>query len=242
MFIAAYPPADVREHFGDLVARLAVARPMPPGCSTRLATPDRWHLTLAFLGDLTEGQADDAADALRDLRVGPPTVRITGGSRFGRGRFTIMVADLRDVAAEPRGKDAVAERGGVDAAAERGEEDAVAERSGVDRVAERGGEDRVAERGGEDAVAERKALAGLADAVRKALRRRRVPFDHKPFRPHITIARPGDRLPAAELAADLAALDAYEGPSWTVDEVRLVRSFMGPRPEYESITTVALTP
>ncbi|GAA2592326.1 RNA 2',3'-cyclic phosphodiesterase [Dactylosporangium fulvum] len=206
LFIAAYPPADVREHFGDLVARLAVARPMPPGRSTRLATPDRWHLTLAFLGDLTEGQADGAADALRDLRVSPPTVRITGGSRFGRGRFTIMVADVKKAATGRRD------------------------------------EDTAAERRDEGVAAESRELAGLADAVRKALRRRRVPFDHKPFRPHITIARPGDRLPAAELAADLSVLDAYEGPLWTVDEVRLVRSFMGPRPEYEPITTVALTP
>jgi 2'-5' RNA ligase len=63
----------------------------------------------------------------------------------------------------------------------------------------------------------------------------KLPFDRKPMRPHVTVARPGDRITAIELAGDLAALDAYEGPEWTVDEIRLMRSHLGPHPTYDVI-------
>lgn len=78
-------------------------------------------------------------------------------------------------------------------------------------------------------------LRALSDRVRRQLKRARVPYDLKPFQPHLTLARPGDRLSADELAADLALLREYEGPEWTVDELRLVRSYQGPKPEYELV-------
>jgi RNA 2',3'-cyclic 3'-phosphodiesterase len=84
-------------------------------------------------------------------------------------------------------------------------------------------------------------LRSLGDAVRRELRRARVHFDHKPFRPHLTFARPGERLGAEDLAADLAALREYEGPGWTVDAVHLVRSQLGPKPVHERIATIPLT-
>ncbi|GGM15562.1 2'-5' RNA ligase family protein [Dactylosporangium sucinum] len=205
LFIAAYPPEDVRAHFGAMVSRLAVARPMPPGRSTRLATPERWHITIAFLGDVPDEQADLAVELLHGLSAEPPTVRIAGGGRFGRGRFTTLLAKVRE------------EAGGVGQ-----------EAGGVGR---RG---RLAEGGGS-------RLAALGHEVRRSLRRRRLPFDRKPLQPHVTIARPGDRLSAGELAADLAALDEYESPLWPVDELRLVRSFLGPNPAYEPLATVALS-
>ncbi|HLV58836.1 MAG TPA: RNA 2',3'-cyclic phosphodiesterase [Natronosporangium sp.] len=83
-------------------------------------------------------------------------------------------------------------------------------------------------------------LRSLGDAVRAHLRRRRVAYDPKPLRPHLTFARPGDRLPEADLAADLATLSGYEGPGWTVDEVYLVRSHPGPRPVHERLVGVSL--
>jgi 2'-5' RNA ligase len=83
-------------------------------------------------------------------------------------------------------------------------------------------------------------LRSLGDALRKELRRARVPYDHKPLRPHLTFARPGERLPAADLAADLAALREYEGPGWTVEAVHLVRSQLGPKPVHDRIATVPL--
>jgi 2'-5' RNA ligase len=84
-------------------------------------------------------------------------------------------------------------------------------------------------------------LRALAGAVRRELRGAGLPFDPKPLRPHLTIARPGERLPVADLAADLATLrSSYEGPEWTVEAVRLVRSRLGSQPVYERLTTVPL--
>jgi 2'-5' RNA ligase len=83
-------------------------------------------------------------------------------------------------------------------------------------------------------------LAALATTVRRELRSARLPFDRKPFKPHLTLARPGDRVTAADLSADLAALAAYEGPQWTVDAVRLVRSTLGPQPRHEPVLEAGL--
>jgi 2'-5' RNA ligase len=85
-------------------------------------------------------------------------------------------------------------------------------------------------------------LRDLTGAVRRELRRAKLPYDGKPLRPHITLARPGDRLPPELIAADLAALAAYDGPQWTVDEVRLVRSHLGPKPRYEPVGRFTLAP
>lgn len=86
-------------------------------------------------------------------------------------------------------------------------------------------------------------LAGLSSigrAVRRELRRARFPVDRKPFRPHLTLARPGDRLTAEELAADVAALVEYEGLEWPVTALHLVRSTLGPKPAHQSLVTVPL--
>jgi RNA 2',3'-cyclic 3'-phosphodiesterase len=82
------------------------------------------------------------------------------------------------------------------------------------------------------------AFRSLGDSVRRELRRARIPYDHKPLRPHLTFARPGERLPADDVAADLVRLREYEGPDWMVDAVHLVRSQLGPRPVHERIATV----
>jgi 2'-5' RNA ligase len=47
-------------------------------------------------------------------------------------------------------------------------------------------------------------------------------------------------VPVADLAADLAALRAYEGPAWTVDAVHLVRSHLGPEPLHERVAAAPL--
>jgi 2'-5' RNA ligase len=83
------------------------------------------------------------------------------------------------------------------------------------------------------------ALSALADRVRRELRRARVPFDYKPFKPHLTLARPGDRLAEERLRSDLAALDTYVGPEWTVDAVHLYSSELGPKPRYERLASIA---
>lgn len=85
------------------------------------------------------------------------------------------------------------------------------------------------------------ALRALGDSMRRELRRARVPCDRKPMHAHLTLARPGGRLPPAEVAADLSELAGYEGPEWTLDVVQLVRSHLGPAPVYEPLVACPLT-
>jgi RNA 2',3'-cyclic 3'-phosphodiesterase len=84
------------------------------------------------------------------------------------------------------------------------------------------------------------ALRAVSAAVSAALRKARLPFDHKPFRPHLTIARPGDRLPREAIRADVEALRGYQGPTWTLGEIALVRSHLGPHPTYDLLHTAPL--
>jgi 2'-5' RNA ligase len=185
LFVAAYPPPDVRADFARAVRTLSVAQPRPPGRSVRLAPDDQWHLTLAFLGDVPEANVDRAVAAVASTAAahGPVTVRIAGGGTFGRGRFTVLWAGLT------------------------GE---------TDRV---------------------RTVAG---DLNRHLRAAKLPYDHKPMRAHVTVARPGDRLTPAERAGDLATLTEYEGPEWTVDEIRLMRSHLGPKPTYDVVHSATL--
>jgi 2'-5' RNA ligase len=83
---------------------------------------------------------------------------------------------------------------------------------------------------------ETERLATLTRAVRRELRRARLPYDERPWKPHLTIARPGDRVDRAQLGADRAALAAYHGPPWSASELVLVRSHLGPKPSYDRLT------
>ncbi|GAA2509685.1 RNA 2',3'-cyclic phosphodiesterase [Pilimelia columellifera] len=82
------------------------------------------------------------------------------------------------------------------------------------------------------------ALHTLVRATRAQLRKTRLPSDRRPLRPHLTLARPGDRV---DVRADLAALDGYQGPEWTIDELCLVRSELGPAPEHRVIARAPLS-
>jgi 2'-5' RNA ligase len=75
-------------------------------------------------------------------------------------------------------------------------------------------------------------LQSLAGTVRAKLRRTHLPYDRKPFRPHLTIARPGQRLPRDQINADVAALASYTGPTWRLTELILVESHQGPHPAH----------
>jgi RNA 2',3'-cyclic 3'-phosphodiesterase len=177
LFIAAYLPPEVERHFAATVGTLAVAGPMPEGQSLRLVPAEQWHMTLAFIGEVDDARADDAAEVLRALPPLAPQVRIEGGGRFGRGKFTTLVAKVDG------------------------------------------------------------DVAPLGAAVRAQLKKRRLPFDRRPLQPHVTVARPGDRLPQQDLAADLEVLRTYQGPQWRVDDIRLMKSELGPRPTYEVLAT-----
>lgn len=196
LFAAVYPPAAVVADLATAITKLSIWHAAADGINVRLAPPEQLHVTLAFLGEVPDARLPDVQAAIgagvaawaagwRDPRQrtqphpGPLVVRLAGGGRFGRGRFTVLWVGLRGEVA---------------------------------------------------------GLGDLATAVRRQLRRARLPFDVKPLRPHLTIARPGERLPADQLTADRAALDGYEGPKWTVDELHLVRSYQGPKPRYEHLT------
>ncbi|MGW2623433.1 RNA 2',3'-cyclic phosphodiesterase [Micromonospora taraxaci] len=80
------------------------------------------------------------------------------------------------------------------------------------------------------------ALHALARLIRSRLRHAGLPYDEKPFRPHLTIARPGDRMDLADIEADRADLDDYQGPEWPAAELLLMRSHLDSRPSrYERL-------
>jgi 2'-5' RNA ligase len=88
-------------------------------------------------------------------------------------------------------------------------------------------------------------LRRLARLLQRAVRRARLPVDERPPRPHLTISRPGQRVSAEDLDADVAALSAYEGPQWILSTVRLLRSDIeqtptGPTPQYTAVATAPL--
>jgi 2'-5' RNA ligase len=97
LFVAVWPPASA----ADAVA--ALDRPLVDGL--RWTTPDQWHVTLRFLGDV-----DEPAPVVAELRarvrsdapspVSAPTVRmgpVTG--RFGHRVLHVPVSGLDRVAA-----------------------------------------------------------------------------------------------------------------------------------------------
>jgi RNA 2',3'-cyclic 3'-phosphodiesterase len=84
-------------------------------------------------------------------------------------------------------------------------------------------------------------LQSLAGTVRAKLRRAHVHYDRKPFRPHLTIARPGQRLPRDQIDADIEALATYAGPTWPLTELILVESHQGPHPTHVPLHRAPLT-
>lgn len=73
------------------------------------------------------------------------------------------------------------------------------------------------------------ALQVLAGLIRARLGQARLPYDARPFRPHLTVARPGDRMGLADIEADVATLDDYQGPQWPASELLLMRSHLDSR-------------
>ncbi|WP_422737968.1 RNA 2',3'-cyclic phosphodiesterase [Micromonospora sp. WMMD729] len=80
------------------------------------------------------------------------------------------------------------------------------------------------------------ALHELARLVRERLDEAGLPCDEKPFRPHLTVARAGDRLDLADAEADRVTLGDYAGPEWPATDLLLMRSQLGAgRPRYERL-------
>jgi len=88
----------------------------------------------------------------------------------------------------------------------------------------------------------RTELTRMASGARAASNRAGVPVEGQRFRPHITVARLGH---PQEVTSWVRLLDAYRGPTWTVDRMTLVASYLGEgprrRPRYEAVGEFALS-
>lgn len=90
--------------------------------------------------------------------------------------------------------------------------------------------------------ARRTELSRLATGARAAAGRAGVPVDGQRFRPHLTVARLGR---PEDLTRWVRLLDTYRGPTWTVDRITLVASYLGEgprgRPRHEPLQSFPLS-
>jgi 2'-5' RNA ligase len=88
----------------------------------------------------------------------------------------------------------------------------------------------------------RSELHRLASGCRAAANRAGIEVDGARFRPHLTIAR--TRFPH-DVTSWVRLLDGYAGPTWRVDELTLVASYLGEgprgRPRHVTMDTFALS-
>lgn len=221
LFVAVDPPPDAISDLAQYVKGLNVAR-----ARARLAASERWHVTVAFLGDVAVDRLDAVTSALASaahIWTGGPAAR----------RKSARAASASEPS--PAGS-------AVGWSAASGES---AGRVSVGRMSLRiagggkfGGRGSTILWAGIDGETER--LRRLARAVARELRAARFSLDRKPYRPHLTIARPGARLARDLIAEDVAALAAYQGLDWPVTEFHLVRSHLGPDPHHDRIATFPL--
>jgi 2'-5' RNA ligase len=83
LFFAVDPPDPARQHLDRALAPLREA----PG-APRWSTPDRWHLTLLFLGRVPEDRVPDLVAGAAPAVTATPaaTLRLAGSGRFGSAR------------------------------------------------------------------------------------------------------------------------------------------------------------
>ncbi|MDP9395135.1 MAG: RNA 2',3'-cyclic phosphodiesterase [Actinomycetota bacterium] len=169
LFVAVVPPPDA---VGSLDAAVGPVR--AGNTALRWVPPERWHLTLAFLGEVNDRTAGDAAARFARAATRHEVLHL---SFAGAGRF-----DGRVLWAGVTGQ--------------------------VDR------------------------LRKLAASVQAGARRAGVAVEERAYRPHLTLARARSPL---DLRPMVAALSGYSGPAWSVDELVLMRSVLGPDPRYEVV-------
>jgi 2'-5' RNA ligase len=87
--VAVFPAED---------ARLHLKRHLP--AVGRLTRPEKWHITLAFLGEVPDEGTDHAAGVLDDVPLpGPITLRLAGGGRFGTVLWAGLAGDVEPLEA-----------------------------------------------------------------------------------------------------------------------------------------------
>jgi 2'-5' RNA ligase len=91
LFVAVWPPATVAARLAEL------PRPSRPGLRWTVAA--QWHVTLRFLGSVTD--VDEAAQALAGADLPGPLAAVTGPlvSLLGRGVLCLPVSGLDRLAA-----------------------------------------------------------------------------------------------------------------------------------------------
>ncbi|MEV0394495.1 2'-5' RNA ligase family protein [Polymorphospora rubra] len=254
LFVALYPPPEVVTHVGAYADRLRIGQAAADGVNVRRASADNLHVTLAFIGDVDDGRLPDVRDALDRAAQGWRTPSRRRGTRTRRptrpaeppGPAELSRPTEWSCPVEPaRPAEPVVPEPGAEAdpvVSDPVVSEAVAAEAGVVPVLARlrlAGGGRFG-RGrftvlwvGLDGDVD--ALALVSDAVRTELTRARVPYDRRPLRPHLTLARPGERLTRAAVNADLVELAGYVGPWWPLAEMVLMRSHPGPRPTYDRL-------
>lgn len=94
LFVTAWPSDEVRGLLADF--------PRPADAAVRWTTREQWHVTLAFLGEVGEEQANALVDALRGAAETCPVRAVTMGPatrRLGRGQLVVPVDGVDDLAA-----------------------------------------------------------------------------------------------------------------------------------------------
>ncbi|HEV2892013.1 MAG TPA: RNA 2',3'-cyclic phosphodiesterase [Frankiaceae bacterium] len=176
-FVAVVPPPPV------LAPLVRAAGALRGSFAASWVPEERLHVTLAFLGEVSEDTARRVEEHLGEAAAErePFALRLRGGGAFPRAaRARVLWAGLD---------------GDLD------------------------------------------ALSSLARATRRAARAARVDVERKPYVPHVTVARL--RRPA-DVSGAAAALDAVTSQVWTVTEVVLMRSVLGPTPSYEPLARLPL--
>jgi 2'-5' RNA ligase len=77
-------------------------------------------------------------------------------------------------------------------------------------------------------VTPRDPLMAIATVVRERLAVAGIPFDEKPFHPHLTLARLKGSWPAASIAAFENAINSFESPLFPIAHVMLYESRLSP--------------
>jgi 2'-5' RNA ligase len=176
--------------------------PARPGL--RWTSPDTWHLTLAFLGEVPETVLPELTTRLERAAARHPaqTLAVDGAGAFpGPARASVLWAGVRVRGPAPAGQP---------------DSDA-------------GAGPRIARAGSGPGRDPDQALARLAASVAAGARRARAPSpdEGRRYRPHLTLAR----LPApADVRPLLAELAGPAGPPWTAADIRLIRSYLGGSP------------
>ncbi|MFY1688354.1 2'-5' RNA ligase family protein [Plantactinospora sp. WMMB782] len=257
LFVAIYPPPEAVDDIVAQVHRLRIGAAARSGVNVRLTAPSTLHVTVAFLGEVPDERLPVVEEAL-SRAVGmwhrPPTRRrrgtarrpgpeTSGGPLTGRPGPETSGGPLTGRPGPETSGGRLTGRPGPETSGGRLAGRAGPETSGGRRAPRlrfggggRFGRGRftvlwVGLRGEVD------VLRRLGATVRRELRRARIPFDVRPLRPHLTLARPGERLDPESLDEDLGTLDGYLGPSWPATELVLVSSQLGPRPVYDRLAS-----